>query len=328
MPEISLIIPVYNVEKYLRRCLDSVVNQTYKDFECILIDDGSTDMSGQICDEYADKDNRFIVIHQENGGVSSARNAGLDIAKGRYIAFCDSDDELLFNYLELMCTADESMDMVVLGLMSKSNDNIRNFIIFDDMEFFSIDNSVIQELISNRCLNTVFGKRFKKKIIEQKHISFDKSYSLGEDSIFVSEYLIYTNSLKYCSKTGYVYYTNNDANNSLSHFDELYTDKLLTANKKIVKILAGRFSEIEESKEWKNRMWKVYYESIFSILREPQFKPRKRVELIRKTLNNEDIDQFLEDIDYYMQNDKKIWTNLIKAKSSIGLVILWKISNR
>lgn len=97
---ISIIIPVYNVEKYLRRCIDTVVNQTYKILEIILIDDGSTDNSGKICDEYAAKDNRIKVIHKQNGGVSSARNFGLDIAKGDYIGFVDSDDYIDFNMFE------------------------------------------------------------------------------------------------------------------------------------------------------------------------------------------------------------------------------------
>ena len=89
---ISIIVPVYNVEPYLNKCLDSIVNQTYKKLEIILIDDGSTDNSGLICDEYASKDNRIIVVHQKNKGLSAARNVGLNIAKGDYIAFVDSDD--------------------------------------------------------------------------------------------------------------------------------------------------------------------------------------------------------------------------------------------
>ena len=90
--KISVIIPVYNVEKYLKRCLDSVINQTYKNLEIILVDDGSTDNSGKICDEYAKNDKRIIVIHKENGGVSVARNIGLDICTGDYVNFIDSDD--------------------------------------------------------------------------------------------------------------------------------------------------------------------------------------------------------------------------------------------
>ena len=96
---ISVIVPVCNVEKYIRRCLDSIQSQTFTDWECICIDDGSPDNSGKICDEYAEKNTRFVVLHKENGGVSSARNAGLDVAKGEYVTFCDSDDYVESNWL-------------------------------------------------------------------------------------------------------------------------------------------------------------------------------------------------------------------------------------
>lgn len=94
MPEISVIVPVYKVEKYLEQCISSILAQTFTDYELILIDDGSPDKSGEICDKWAKKDNRIITIHKQNGGLSSARNAGLDICKGRYINFVDSDDYL------------------------------------------------------------------------------------------------------------------------------------------------------------------------------------------------------------------------------------------
>lgn len=114
---ITVIIPVYNVETYLRKCIDSVVNQTYKNLQIIIVDDGSTDLSGAICDEYAKKDNRIVVIHKDNGGLSSARNAGMEIAKGQYISFIDSDDwiELTF-YEEMMDFIDKySVDIVMCG---------------------------------------------------------------------------------------------------------------------------------------------------------------------------------------------------------------------
>lgn len=107
MSEISIIVPVYNVEKYLENCIESILNQTFKDFELILVDDGSTDNSGKICDIYEKKDTRIKVIHKNNGGLSSARNAGLDIACGKYIGFVDSDDsihpkmyEVLYNLIK------------------------------------------------------------------------------------------------------------------------------------------------------------------------------------------------------------------------------------
>lgn len=89
---VSIIVPVYNVEKYLPKCVDSLINQTYKNVEIILVDDGSTDQSGNICDTYLEKDNRIVVLHKKNGGLSDARNFGIEHAKGDYYSFVDSDD--------------------------------------------------------------------------------------------------------------------------------------------------------------------------------------------------------------------------------------------
>lgn len=104
MPKISIIVPIYNVEKYIEKCIQSILNQTFSDFELILVNDGSTDSCGEICDKYKKLDDRIIVIHKVNGGLSSARNAGIDIARGEYIGFIDSDDyihekmyEILYN---------------------------------------------------------------------------------------------------------------------------------------------------------------------------------------------------------------------------------------
>ena len=102
MSKISVIVPVYNVEKFIKRCLDSIINQTMRDLEIILVNDGSTDNSGKICDEYAQLDNRITVIHKENGGLSSARNTGLDVATGEWIAFVDSDDYIEKNMYEVL----------------------------------------------------------------------------------------------------------------------------------------------------------------------------------------------------------------------------------
>lgn len=114
-PLISIIIPIYKVETYLRQCLDSIVNQTYTHLEIILVDDGSPDNCPQICDEYAAKDKRIVVIHKENGGLSDARNTGLDICKGEYISFVDSDDWVETNYIEklLLTLTNMQADMAI-----------------------------------------------------------------------------------------------------------------------------------------------------------------------------------------------------------------------
>ena len=112
---ISIIVPIYNVEKYLRQCLDSIMNQTYRNFECLLINDGSSDNSEDICREYVSKDSRFRYFEKENGGVSSARNLGIEHSKGEYITFIDSDDWVDSDYLEVLYNSlvDERADIAI-----------------------------------------------------------------------------------------------------------------------------------------------------------------------------------------------------------------------
>lgn len=118
-PWISVIIPVYNVEEYLHECLDSVINQTYRNLEIIIVDDGSTDSSGMICDEYAKQDSRIAVIHKENGGLSDARNAGLEVCTGEYIGFVDSDDKIVAQMYEKLydCAVQEKADLVACRMI-------------------------------------------------------------------------------------------------------------------------------------------------------------------------------------------------------------------
>ncbi|MDZ5254376.1 glycosyltransferase [Clostridium sp. LIBA-8841] len=125
-PEISIIVPIYNVEKYLSKCIESILNQTFTDFELILVNDGSKDGSGKVCDEYALKDNRIKVIHKINGGVSSARNSGINLALGRYIGFVDPDDYIrkdMYEKLYYICK-DENADISICKLGREINGNL------------------------------------------------------------------------------------------------------------------------------------------------------------------------------------------------------------
>lgn len=122
-PKISVIVPVYNVQKYLSRCIDSILAQTFTDFELLLINDGSKDNSGKMCDEYAKKDTRIHVFHKENGGVSSARNLGLENVQGEWITFIDSDDYLNINFLSNLIKYD-NFDHIVGGNQTFGEINI------------------------------------------------------------------------------------------------------------------------------------------------------------------------------------------------------------
>lgn len=129
---ISVIIPIYNTEKYLHRCIESVLNQSYKNFELLLINDGSKDRSGDICDEYAKKDNRIKVFHKINGRVSSARNLGLDNAKGDYICFIDADDYVGERYLEIHLP-DNNEDFIQSSVKILENDYLKPIMTHDEI---------------------------------------------------------------------------------------------------------------------------------------------------------------------------------------------------
>ena len=126
---ISIIIPIYDVQCYLRKCIDSVINQTYKNLEIILVDDESPDNCGEICEEYAKKDNRIKVIHKKNGGLSSARNAGLDVCTGEYVSFIDSDDFVEETYIEELCNMIEKneADISMANRYKVQDDKIEEF---------------------------------------------------------------------------------------------------------------------------------------------------------------------------------------------------------
>lgn len=210
-PKITVIIPVYNVEKYLRKCLDSVINQTYTNLEIICVDDGSPDNSGAILDEYSQKDSRIIVIHQENAGVSAARNRGLDIATGEYIAFVDSDDWLEPQCYELAVAEflkDNNIDLVYFGA---NVFNERNNLSQKEFEvqkkwfspFYKGKYELSNKLMSH-FIGAVWSWLFKKSIIDEYNIRFS-NYKLSEDSLFLMYYLNGVKFILYIDKCLYNY---------------------------------------------------------------------------------------------------------------------------
>lgn len=173
MKVVSVVIPVYNVREYLRQCVDSVVNQSYRDLEIILVDDGSTDGSGEICDEYAEVDSRISVIHKSNGGLSDARNAGIEIATGAYMYFLDSDDWITANAIEVLVKfAEEKNCELVQGGFYYTYDN---YLLYDDRRVKDTDSSFVLtrddamlELIKNEYVkNFAWGKLYKADIVKQ-----------------------------------------------------------------------------------------------------------------------------------------------------------------
>lgn len=196
-PLISVIVPVYNVEQYLPSCLDSILGSTYTNWECLLVDDGSTDRSGIICDRYAASDARFRVFHKENGGVSSARNKALENMNGEWLMFLDSDDEILASAMQNLLTAamNSGSDMSMGNYVSvrSKGDDIHSdtyptprTMSFEDVLtlFFVYPRGRFQGYLTNRIM--------KASVVRDNHLRFREDIYYKEDGLFLVQYLLYS----------------------------------------------------------------------------------------------------------------------------------------
>ena len=217
MPEISIIVPVYNAEKYLSRCIDSILVQSFKDFELLLVDDGSSDNSRSICDDYALKDSRVIVKHKKNGGVSSARNLALSMAKGKYVMFCDADDYV---------------DSRWCGIMYKNIAENPNAFIVSDVWRVSTKGEASQ-LVKNKPNNInyynlfvngisgfPFNKIYRLDTIKNNNITFNIGCPIGEDVAFNVEYCKLCTSIEYIDVPLY-YYCDNEICATKRYYSDL-----------------------------------------------------------------------------------------------------------
>lgn len=204
--KISIIVPVYNVEKYLSRCVDSIINQEYKNLEIILVDDGSTDNSASICDSYQKKDNRIRVIHKENGGLSSARNAGLDVATGEYVGFIDSDDyiakDMYFNLYSRIKASKSTIANCMYVRVFDSGETSESRVPHTKDEAI-LKETYLEELLLHDGDVSVCTKLFSKDLIGD--LRFDTG-KLNEDLLFMVKILNKFSSIEFVGKIGYFYY--------------------------------------------------------------------------------------------------------------------------
>ena len=286
----SIILPVYNVDKYLSACIDSILSQTFSDYEIILVDDGSTDSCPQICDEYAEKNKCVKVIHKENGGLSDARNVGLKVAQGDYVFFIDSDDYLI--------------DNTVLQLINEKLDNEPDIVCFGSIKWFEstgklsvsneigiIDtndrssNEVLFDLIDkNRFATSAWSKVIKRSLLINNHIEFEKGL-LGEDNDWYYKVVCHLTTIKIINKPLYVYrqrtgsITKTYTYKNLEHllwiiekWEKFVNDGLMTGNKQVIRNDLARqycnaiigYSSLVHTKEYYPRLKSINYLLQFS----------------------------------------------------------------
>ncbi|MBB5333546.1 glycosyltransferase family 2 protein [Chryseobacterium koreense] len=200
--EVTVVIPVYNAEKYLDECVQSVLNQNFTDFEILLINDGSSDGSGIICENYASKDSRVKVFHKKNGGVSTARNMGIEYAKGKWITFIDADDYIQENYFEVLNLKNDT-DWILLDIKRD---------VFSDMGVgMDFENQVYEaaEFVNIYSLYPHFpeacAKFFKNSIVKKSNLRFNTDLKFGEDSLFNLQYLKFCQIISTTNISKYIY---------------------------------------------------------------------------------------------------------------------------
>jgi glycosyltransferase involved in cell wall biosynthesis len=209
MSKVSIIVPVYNGEKSLSRCLDSILAQDYKDIEVIVIDDGSRDDSFRIISEYAQKDKRIVPIHKENSGVSATRNIGLSLARGDYIRFVDVDDWIPFDSVKLMVRAmeEENTDMVVADFYRVVDEKISKKGSIKKEAVITVEEYADRMLLSpaDFYYGAIWNKLYRKKIIDDHQLAMDENISYSEDAIFNLQYLLHTDRIFVLRSAVYYY---------------------------------------------------------------------------------------------------------------------------
>ncbi len=305
MRKLSVIIPVYNSEKYLDKCIGSVLQNDFEDFELILIDDGSTDKSGEICDAYAAHDQRIVVSHQRNGGVSKARNSGIDLAQSDYVLFIDSDDYIPKNYLSsLFNHIEQGYDLALCSvrhfyLNGDVSDNCACECEIDFSNISADDKTIFLELNRQYLLYGPVNKIYKKSILTDYKISFPEDMSYGEDLIFNFAYLNHCRNLIYRHEPVYFYCNQNDSSLSSVYRSDRFWNEI-----RISETIDAFFEEKGlKSKEYEAFISHRIFDSAYNHIcgywnRECTLSLKEKLSEIKKILNNKSVVRCLELYDF------------------------------
>ena len=221
---VSVIIPIFNAGQYLRKCLQSVKSQTFSEYECIMVDDGSIDDSYKICKSFVDEDSRFKVIRQENMGASGARNTGVSNAHGEYIAFIDADDFVDVSYLnDLMDDMDDYVDLVIHGMIrvKRNGERVNRRMLLNGWYDFIQDYKSFFDTVNIERYGGPVCKLFRTSIVKQMPYVFNTGIVLAEDLDFLLRYLVYCRGVKVSNKNNNIYReVENSASSHLYDFEK------------------------------------------------------------------------------------------------------------
>lgn len=328
---LSVIVPVYNVEKYLKQCITSITQQTYRDLEIILVNDGSTDESRRICDEFAAKDPRLVVIHQPNGGVSVARNTGIREATGEYLTFVDSDDWLepeMYESMFAQIKKNSSLDMVMCdSTLIKSNSEIKN------TEFIRNGYYSKSEIIANiypvLLVTEDFGKipivsiwncLMRRSVLVDNQIRFVPSLQYAEDYLFMAHVMISINSYYYLKGSHFYNYRQYELSRSKKIQPDWWSN-FLELNKRLEDLLIDS-KEFDFERQLKMQL---VHSALFlstSIYNNNDFSRSEKIMHLQSLFKDPHLTEAFVDLKFYKQSQPlKLVLYLIKRKMTLSYFI-------
>jgi glycosyltransferase involved in cell wall biosynthesis len=330
---VSIIVPIYNAELYLHNCIESILGQTYKLLEIILINDGSIDNSKNICEEYARRDLRIRVIHQKNSGPSIARNTGMLNAKGYYIQFVDSDDVIEPNTTEkLVIEMKKEVDLVICGLKSsfKYNDKVitkNNFSPIEGIYQIEEFGHHFGDLYRNNLINSPCNKLYKSEVIKKYNIIFNDDIEMGEDLLFNLEYIKHCNNVGIINDQLYNYLNFNNTDSLTSDFKKDYWENQQMLYRELEEFLNNNFF----TKQNKYIIDSAYANTIIACMenlfhKNSNLSSKDKHEKIVEIISDK---QVRNNVECYLNNtiQNRIIRQLFKNKCSAGLYLYFNFKN-
>lgn len=330
--KISVIVPVYNVEQYLEQCLNSIIEQTYRDLEIIIVNDGSTDGSAKICDEFGRKDIRIRVVHQINGGVSSARNIGITLATGDYITFVDSDDWLEKEMYEKMIAATYSNvnpNVIMCDFINEKKNSTENITAnihcgrYDKKEIIDelYPTLLVTEDLGRVPIVSVWSCFFKKEILHNYNIFFDVSLKYAEDYLFMAEVILHSDSFYYL-KGNYLYHYRQYEQSRSKEYQPEWWDNLLSLNIKLKELVSSN-KDYDFSRQVKLQL---IHSALFlssAIFQNDKMKKKEKTYFLSTLFNHPALESAFFNLNFKKQPlGLMIVLYLLKHKMAIGYLVI------
>lgn len=324
-PLVSIIVPVYNVENHIHKCLNSLLHQTYNNYEILLVNDGSTDKSGIICDDYQRSFSNIKVFHLDNNGVSSARNFGIEQCDGEFIQFVDSDDFVTENYIKNMIDYIKPNTDIVIGGINVYTKNQMKYSLISQLKTNKSGNyyknnlgDVFDNLLDNAYINYCYGKLYRKSVLIKNKIRFKENMSLGEDTIFVLDVLRVSENIYICESAHYNYLIHGYS--SLTY--KYRQDKFNILNDLIKVIHSFCIQENYISERVESSLDKRFVELVKFCLDEhlrpkSNYKITDRLERITGILNHPDLREFFAKEKPIFKQYPKLIINGIKSRNAM-----------